>query len=122
MHTVGVGALVILLYVNPLLVLILWIARFNGTKPVLPSWRVASSRVSLSFLTIALLTFWLPTLTHAYPHPEATTPLRLGFRISLTSAAAAIITAMFSIGWGRIVTALCALIVPLNWIMWAAFQ
>src|SRR5262245_12156894 len=122
MHSVGVGALVVLLYVNPLAVLVLWIARFNANEPALPRWRLAMSWLSLAFVTIALVAFWLPTLSHAYPLPEAATPLRLGFRISLSSAAAAIITAMFSIGWRRIVTALCAFIIPLNWIMWAAFQ
>jgi len=122
MHTVGIVALAILLYGNPLLLAALWIARVTANRSALPTSRMVMSWFSLVLATVALVALWLPTLSHAYPDPDSVEHLRLGFRISLCSAAAASMTALFSRGWERIGTALCAFVVPLNWLMWAVFQ
>ena len=122
MHNLGIGGLIVLLYGNPILVMSLWVIRLAGERQASPSWRSVASWVSLSLVTAAVSVFWIATLTNAYPQPNAIAALRLGFRISLASAAGAVVTSLFAKGKGRTWAAISAFIVPLNWIMWAAFQ
>ena len=122
MHDIGVGVLIVLLYGNPLLITCLWLMRLAGNGPESPLWRLVLSWLSLSLATAAVGIFWIATLTSAYPQPTAIAPLRFGFYASLTAASGAVLAALFAKGKGRAWAAVSALIVPFNWIMWAAFR
>jgi len=80
------------------------------------------SWLSLSLATIAVVIFWTATLGSHYPEPSSRSALRLGLYSSLTFATGAIVTAFLGEGNERKWAAISAFIVPLDWVMWAAFQ
>jgi hypothetical protein len=118
----GIGALVVLLYVNPLLIACIWLMRLTEQKLISSLWRSRMAWTSLSLATAAVGIFWVATLSNKYPEPHAIASLRLGFNLSLIAAVSALLAAALAKGRGRVLTAVSALIAPLNWIMWAAFQ
>jgi hypothetical protein len=122
MHAVLVAALIVLLYLNPILIAWVWLRQVTKRRPVSPKWRTAMSWLSLSFTTIAVVIFWTATLGSRYPEPSSRSALRLGLYSSLTFATAAIVTAFLGEGKERKWAAISAFIIPLNWVMWAAFQ
>ena len=122
MQKFAITALIILLYGNPLLIGYLWLTQLTSEKLLSPPWRRVMSWLALSLATAAVGVFWIATLTNAFPKPEAIAPLRIGFYTSLTFASGAVVAALLATGKRRAWTVASALIVALNWVMWAAFQ
>jgi hypothetical protein len=121
MHLVPIAALVFLLYANPFLIAALWINKLFGRAVVQPRWRSAMSWVSLIAATMGVASFWLTASSLRFSG-SVNRMQRAGIVLSLFCALLGTLAGLFGKGKSSKWAAVSALLIPLNWIMWTAFQ
>ena len=122
MSTIFIFCLIALVYLNPFLLIWLWLRRLLKRSPVGRMWKAVMSWAALSLSTLAVGAFWIAASLARYPDPSPHKIVQIGFCSSLISAAGAIVAALLGEGKERTWVAISALIVPLNWLMWATWQ
>lgn len=115
------AALWILLFVNPALVLYIWIKRGESAgvegEGEKFRWRSAALWAAQVLVTAAVILFWYYSLrANAYSYPEDDKFLMRWSRPSQSLALAGLICAAIGKGTAKKVTVACSAVVFLNWI------
>jgi peptidoglycan biosynthesis protein MviN/MurJ (putative lipid II flippase) len=121
-NAIIIAVLIILVYGNPALLLWTWVRRFKRGESSAPKWRITMLWMAMVLATAAVLAFWITVLIVLSSYPQREIVLRIGRRLSILVASAALLTTILGEGPERKWVALSSLIVPSHWIMASVWE